>query len=526
MPDGNSHATNDFDIKRYIGIIQRKRYLAIAVAVAVLSIFTWGSFLIPKVYEASANVSIENAGIIKPLMQGTGVTVSSEERQRNIRNRITSRSIIERVVKKLNLDKGFTTPSQDDDLAASIQRSILVTMRSFGERETDLFTVSFRGSNPEKVRNVTASLVQEFIDESVQFQRSDAVGAYEFIEGQLEEYKHKIESSDKAIRAFRERNPQMVPQNETTIVGRIENFQTARIDGEIRLKELIRKKESLQKQLSGEKELTVAFVSRDGSPESRLNYLNSQLMLLMTKYTDNYPEVIKVKSEIDELQKQIAQAASAGRAESAGSPGEMRAMNPVYRQIKEEMQRTDTEIEALKARINELGRQSDIGRNILGRMPKEQEEWSKLQRDRNVIQRVYDDLLQKLENARVSKNLELADKSTKYRVVDPPVLPRIPVKPNRVILILLGVTLGIVLGVGTVIGIDYFNNSFKDEDTLRKDLNMHVLAAVPSIVIEEEVVAEKVLDKKVFTAAAVYLSVIGVVLIADILYRMGMIFNR
>ncbi len=526
MTDSSSHSP-EFDIKRYIGIIQRDRYLAIAVAVAVLSLFTWGSFLIPKVYEASANVAIENAGIIKPLIQGAGVTVSTEERQRNIRNRITSRSIIERVVKKLGMDKGFTSPNQDDALAAGIQKSLTVTMRSFGERESDIFTVAYRGSKPETVRNLVATIVQEFIDESVQFQRSDAVGAYEFIDGQLAEYKQKLEASDKTIREFRERNPQMVPQNESTIVGRIENFQTARIDGEIRLKELIRKKESLQKQLSGEKELTVAFVSRDGSPESRLNFLNSQLMMLMTKYTDNYPEVVKVKSEIDELQKQIAQASAAGRAESAGNnPGEMRAMNPVYRQIKEEMQRTDTEIESLKARIGELGKQSDLGRNILGRMPKEQEEWSKLQRDRNVYQKVYDDLLQKLENARVSKNLELADKSTKYRVVDPPMLPRIPVQPNRVILILAGIGLGIAAGAGTVIGIDYFNNSFKDEDTLRKELNMHVLAAVPSIVIEEEVVAEKVLDKKVFAATAAYLAVIGVVLAADILYRMGIIFKQ
>jgi polysaccharide chain length determinant protein (PEP-CTERM system associated) len=247
----------------------------------------------------------------------------------------------------------------------------------------------------------------------------------------------------------------------------------------------------------------------------------------MTKYTDNYPEVIKVKSEIDELQKQIAQASASGKGESTGNnPGEMRAHNPVYLQIKEEMQRTDTEIESLKARISELGKQSDVGRNILGRMPKEQEEWSKLQRDRNVSQRVYDDLLQKLENARVSKNLELADKSTKYRVVDPPLLPRIPVKPNRVILIFAGIILGIASGAGTVIGLDYFNHSFKDEDTLQKELNMPILAAVPSIVIEEDVVAEKVLDKKVFTAAAAYLSVIGVVLIADMLYRMGIIFNR
>jgi polysaccharide chain length determinant protein (PEP-CTERM system associated) len=509
----------DFDIKRYVGILQRRRYVALAVALAVLSLFTWGSFLMHKTYEASATVSIESVGIIKPLIQGVGVSVTMEERQRNIRNRITSRSIIERVVKKLGLDKNLKTPSQDDALAAGIQRNLTVTMRSFGDHEADLFTVSYRGRDPNVVRDLVEALVKEFIEDSVRFQRSDAVGAYEFIEGQLKEYKKKLELSDKEIREFRERNPHMIPQNETTIIGRIETFQTARIDGEIRLKELLRKRESLQKQLSGEKELTVAFVSRDGSPESRLNYLTNQLMLLMTKYTDNYPEVIKVKSEIEELQKQMAQASNAEKNASMGS--EMKALNPVYRQIKEEMQRTDTELESLRARMDELAKQQDVGRQILGRMPREQEEWSKLQRDRNVFQRVYDDLLQKLENARVSKNLELADKSTTYRVVDPPLLPRVPVKPNRILLMFLGFVVGIGAGVGTAVGLDYYDYSFKDEDTLREGLNLPVLAAVPSVVTEADVLAETALDKKVFTAAVAYLSLIGLVLMAEILYRLG-----
>jgi polysaccharide chain length determinant protein (PEP-CTERM system associated) len=509
----------DFDFKRYLGILERRRYLALAVALAVLSLFTWGSFLMSKTYEASATVSIESVGIIKPLIQGVGVSVSMEERQRNIQNRVTSRSVIERVIKKLGLDKNLKTPGQDDELATGIQKSIKVTMRSFGDRESDLFTVSYRGSDPRFVRDLVETLVKEFIEDSVRFQRSDAVGAYEFIDGQLQEYKKKLELSDKAIREFRERNPHMVPQNESTVIGRIENFQTARIDGEIRLKELIRKRESLQKQLTGEKELTVAFVSREGSPESRLNYLDNQLMLLMTKYTDNYPEVIKVKSEIEELQKQIAQASNAERNTSVGS--EMRALNPVYRQIKEEMQRTDTEIESLKARLEELAKQQDLGRQVLGRMPKEQEEWSKLQRDRNVFQKIYDDLLQKLENARVSRNLELADKSTTYRVVDPPLLPRIPIKPNRVFLIMAGLVLGIGAGVGAAVVLDYYDDSFKDENTLREGLNLPILAAVPSIVTEADVLAEAMLDKKVFTATVAYLSLIGLVLMAEILYRLG-----
>jgi succinoglycan biosynthesis transport protein ExoP len=518
MPDSSSQ---DFDIKRYLGILQRRRYLALAVAFGVLSLFTWGSFLMPKTYEASSTVSIESVGIIKPLIQGVGVSVTTEERQRNIRNRITSRNIVERVIKTLELDKNLKTPSQDDELATGIQKSLIVTMRSSGEREPDLFTVSFRGSEPKVVQNVVDTLVKEFIEDSVRFQRSDAVGAYDFIEAQLKEYKRKLEISDRSIREFRERNPSMIPQNETTIIGRIENFQTARIDGQIRLKELQRKKESLEKQLTGEKELTVAFVSREGSPEARLNYLNNQLMVLMTKYTDNYPEVIKVKSEMEELKTQIAQASTGEKNLNINAGAETRAMNPVYRQIKEEMQKTETEIESLSARMEELARQQDVGRQVLGRMPREQEEWSRLQRDRNVYQRVYDDLLQKLENARVSKNLELADKSTTYRVVDPPLLPRIPVKPNRIILIIAGLAIGIAAGVGTAVGLDYYDYSFKDEDALREGLNLPVLAAVPSVVTEADVLAEAMLDKKVFTASAAYLSLIGLVLVLEILYRLG-----
>ena len=511
-------SATDIDVKRYVGISLRRRYMAIGVALAVLSVFTWGSFVVPKVYEASATVSIENVGIIKPLIQGVGFSVSMQERQTNIRNRITSRNIVERVIDKIGMTAKLKDRSQVDEMAASVQKSLLVTMRSSSERESDLFTVAYRGNDPKVVRNLVDELVREFIDDSVQFQRTDAVGAYDFIEGQLNEYKEKLESSDKRIREFRERNPQMIPQSENTIAGRIETFQTARIDSEIRLKELTRKRESLRQQLSGEKELTVAFVTKEGSPESRLNYLNNQLMVLMTKYTDNYPEVVKTKSEIDELQKQMALPSGA---KNTGSDGEMKAVNPVYRQIKEEMQRTETDIESLKARMEELAKQQDVGQKILGQKPKEQEEWSKLQRDRTVYQKVYDDLLQKLENARVSKNLELADKSTKYRVVDPPLLPRIPVQPNRVLLIILGLLLGVASGAGTAIALDYLNFSFKDEDSLHKALNLPVLAAVPSVVIEADVQAEEVLDKKVITAALAYLSLIGIVFVVEILYRLG-----
>ena len=434
-----------FDIRRFLSAVERRKFVAVAVGLVVVSFFTWGSFLLPKIYEASSTVSIEKGTVLKPLMQGIGVSGTSEDRLIDLRNEIASRSIIEKVIKKL----GFTTNNVDSKqynaLIERIKQSMNITVKG-NDRETNMFNVSFRGKDPKRVADIVNVIVGVYIDEKMRSRRTDTSEAYDFIQSQLLEYKNKLEESDRNIREFKEKNPNLVPQSETTLLTRLEGQQSARIEAEIRLKELLRRKENLQKQLAGEKELTVAFVTREGSPQARLSYLNNQLMLLTAKYTERYPEVIKIKSEIEELKKQIAQAKES-RTESSGS--ETSAMNPIFQQLREDLAKTDAEVESLKARTSELSRQQQESQRIFGRMPKEQEEWTKLQRDRNVYQQIYDQLLQKLESAKVSKELEFSDKGERFRIVDPARIPLFPVKPNRIKMILLGILLGIASGIGS-----------------------------------------------------------------------------
>lgn len=519
MQDENS---STFDINEYVKIILKRRYLVISVALGVLSLLTWGSFILPKAYEASSTVMMNRSGLVNPLAQGDTSTHAKhdEELLLQIQNIITSRSLIERVIKKMQFD-GTLKPDANY-VITKIQSNLKVTTGGVGMRsDQDYFTIAYRGSDPKIVMNFVNTLVKELISESVGLQRSEAIGSYDFIDEQLTGYKKKLEDSDKAIREFRERNREMIPQDENTIVGRIENFQSAQIDTTIKLKELQRKRENLQKQLSGEKELTTAFITSDGSPMSRLNLLNNQLMLLLSKYTEDYPEVIKVRNEIEELQKQLSRSTKTSQENTAdGTVGtEMKTLNPVYGQIKEELSKTDTEIDSLKARLSELANQQGSDRAMLGQMPKEQEEWTKLQRDRSTYQKVYDDLLQKRESARVSKDLENTDKTTRFSMVDPPMMPRFPVSPDRIMLILIGIVLGIAAGVGSAIGLDYIDHSFKDEDAVREVLQLPVLATIPSIITEADVQAEAKLDKKIYIAAAAYLGLIGVVFMGELLYR-------
>ena len=127
--------------------------------------------------------------------------------------------------------------------------------------------------------------------------------------------------------------------------------------------------------------------------------------------------------------------------------------------------------------------------------------------------------MQKLENARVSKDLEVSNKTGSFRIVDPAILPTVPTQPNRVKMILLGIILGIASGIGAVFGFEYFNRSFKDEASIESELKLAVLATIPSITTEEDELSTKKLDRRVFTTAGAYLFVIGMVLVEEFLYR-------
>ncbi|HMK56826.1 MAG TPA: XrtA system polysaccharide chain length determinant [Dissulfurispiraceae bacterium] len=514
---------SSFDFKRYLGLVLRRKYLALTVGFAVLATCTLAGYIMPRVYEATSTIFIQRSTLINPLIQGVGVAGNIEEGLRTLRDSMTSRNIITRVIKKLDLDAGGS-PQKVEAMVEGIRSNVAITVKGgTGGRETaDLFTISYRGSNPKRVKDIVNTLVEEYIAETLGYRRSDAYGAFEFVQSQLTEYKNKLEESDKAIREFRERHPDIVPQTEGAVLTRMEAFQTQKIDADIKVQELSQRRNNLKRQLSGEKELTVAFVSREGSPEGRLSYLNNQLVLLSTKFTEKHPEILKTKAEIEELKKQIAHA----RANPPGAGGsETATLNPIYQQIKEDLAKTDAEIESLRARSSELVRQQQMAKNVLGGMPKEQEEWTKLQRDRNVYQHIYDDLLNKLETARVSKDLELTDKGTSFKIVDAAILPTYPMKPDRIKFMLAGIFLGIASGIGAVLGLDYLKHAFKDEDAIEEALKLPVLVSIPSVGVEVDSAAAKDFDKKVYIASLAFLGIILILLAKEIAYKyMGISF--
>ncbi|MDA8091247.1 MAG: hypothetical protein M0Z61_13645 [Nitrospiraceae bacterium] len=504
-----------FDIKGYLAVIREKRYLALAVGLAVLSIIVWGGYMGPKTYEADSTIVVQKGLLMQPFMRQSGLAGTIEDELRILKNSLTSRSIVDRVLKKLDMDLKAKNMARYEALIHKVQSRLNVITVQGQNNNVELFTISYESSNPKEARDIVNTLVDEYLEQSISTRRTDALNAYDFLNSQLLSLKGKLDESDQQIMDFRKKHPEIDMQADSESArdqssNGLSALQSAAMESDIKLKDLLRRQKGLEMELSGKKKLTAD--SNDGtvSPlQSRLDKLNSELMSLTTRYTGNYPDVIKVKAEIASLKKQMENPL----------PVSGRSGNPVYQQTKDELAQTNSEIADLKERVAEISKQERSMDVSLGGRPEEQADWSKLQRDRGTYQKMYDDTLQRLEAAKASKDIQMGADSSLLKVVDPAVLPVIPVKPDMVIFIAAGLLLGLASGIGSVIGLDLLQNPYRDEESVEKGLKMPVLISISRISGQEDRDVSRRKDLKIFGVAGVYVLLICVLLIREVIFR-------
>jgi polysaccharide chain length determinant protein (PEP-CTERM system associated) len=237
--------------------------------------------------------------------------------------------------------------------------------------------------------------------------------------------------------------------------------------------------------------------------QARLSAMEKRLHELRTEFTDSYPEVIKLKADIATLREQV-------RSRPKGA-----VMAGVDNQ---ELERIDIELQGLRA--SEAIQRGTLGtsRGLLQQMPALRSELEKLERERDTQKAFYEELVNRQGQSEISKQLEVQDKATTFRIIDPAVAPMRPVSPDRVKMILMGILAGLAAGMGMALLLDKMDHSVKSVDAL-KALGLPVLAVIPSIRNPQEHALRTKKDIRVFIAAGAYFSLILLVLAYEVLNK-------
>ncbi len=402
----------EFDIKKYSQLLYQKRYVFVAIVVIVTSIAIAVSYVLPKTYEAKSTVLIER-NYVNELMKTIAVTPSIDDRVKALEVILKSRPLVLKVMGDLDLELTRKSDAEVEKLVQEFQKTtdIKIEMNKSTRKDMDMFTVSFRHANPATARDYVNILVRRYIEESLSHNRDETYGANKFLLEQIDLFKDKISTIEADI-ARLSRQPATVAQD-------------------------------------------------------KLRVLQKRLDELRVQYTDNHPEVMKLKAEIEALRNQ-----STGSKPSA-----------------------------------------DAGRT--GEQP---QKLSALERDRDTYKKIYEDLMATLGRSEVSSHIEVQDKGGTFTILEPAILPLSPVSPNRVKIILLGLLAGIGGGIGFIILLDGMDKSVRTLDTV-KTFGLPVLAVIPNIQNPADIQRTKRNDLALYIAAGVYLMCVVGLLSVEFLKR-------
>jgi polysaccharide chain length determinant protein (PEP-CTERM system associated) len=507
------HDTAQIDIKKYWRLIVFKRYLFIAVALGCLSIIVWGSYFRPKVYEAKSTVLIER-NVLDRIVKDLAQTPSIESRISILTQTITSRQILMKLIDELDLNKD--NQAQVEKRVSDFQKNTQIKMGYKSQGLADYFTVSYRDSNPEFARNYVNTLIRLYVEENLSSKREESSEANKFLAEQLKFFKEKMEAADAKIIEFRKNKDIFIAVNEAAIVLQIKGAEENLESINIQRMELEAKKNITQKQFKGENPYTVAMFgkTKGGSLNDRLLSLQNKLNDLLVRYTENYPDVIKTKAEIEILEKQIQDKPS-DEESSQGNETEMTTLNPIHQKLKEDLGKIDLDLAALSARERHSRALIASKKEYLKHIPLEKKNLAELESERSNYQKIYEEIVVKLGQSEVSKQIEIQDKANTFRVLDPAILPTKPVSPNMVVIILFGFVAGIAAGFGTILLLDNIDHSVKTVDDIKKYFGTPVLAVIPQIVTEGEINKSRKMDRKVYAISLAYISIIGLLFIKE-----------
>ena len=462
------------ELFRYIGAAYRYRVIAIIAALLAMTVVTIYTFTLPKVYKADTTVFIERS-VIDRLVKGIAVTPSLSERIRVLRYALVSRDIIYKTLEDIDSDV-FTKSKADQQLyIASLQNKIKIRVRG-----QDLFIVSLEGPNPGFIQKFVNTLINKYIEENVASKRDEAYGANRFLEEQISAFKAKLEEADDKIIAFRRDQGIYFTVDEKAILDEIKAKMEIVEEYNSQI-ESFRAKESQLKEQLGKLEPTVdSFISDqlEAGKNNRLVLMEKRLNDLRLRYTENYPEIVRLKYEISSLKDQPVQTDMSDDVSDGSS--RMTSVNPVYVKVQQDLLAVQGDLSELVAKRKNMERQVKNKEAELQEIPEAKKQLNVLIQERNSYKKLYQDLLGRMSKSEVSKQMEISNKTATFRIVDPAVYPERPISPNLLKMLFLAIAAGVGFGCAVIFVLENLDTRLRRPDYI-EDLGFDVLAIVPNI---------------------------------------------
>ena len=512
----------DMEMTEYLEILRRRKWYIVFSTLLILFAASVYCVVAPEKYKSTTTILVVGQRVPEGYVRST-VSTRVDERLFTIRQQVLSRTRLLAVMEELGLFKEQRKSQPAEEVVEMMRKRIDIQVVSALEKSArrrdsseDAFTLTFTHENPQMAMLTASRLASFFIDENLKTREQQAVGTSEFLESQLQETKTRLEAQEERVKQYKLRymgelpqqmqpNLQMLSRLQDQMKMNSDAIRTAQ-DRKVFTEAQIGALEAQLSAIAAQQSAAEKAASEAAGPEgpafpgdpaaplvNELTVKRSQLTALSAKYTEQYPEIRRLKEEIAELEKRVAEARRAEAASPNVGGGSTRRAGTAYASMigakeREEVSRLRAQNVALDIEIASLKNdRKEIERNIAAlqarveKSPRREQEMVSLSRDYENLKSQYDDLLKKKLDAEVSQNLEKRQKGEQFQILDPADLPQEPFTPNRPKVFGIAFAAALLVGFGGAIGREVIDPALRGKRDFHHFFKTPVLASIPVI---------------------------------------------
>lgn len=543
------------ELKDYLDAFRRRRVQIVAVSSVLFAVSLLVAFLWPPTYRSMATILIEEQEIPPDLIRST-VTSYATQRIQTISQTVMTRANLMQIVEKYNLYKDRRGRDTTEELLDRMRKDIKLDMINSDVIDprsgrpsvaTIAFTLAFEGDNPEITQKTASELTNLYLNENLKTRTEKATETVDFLGAEAEKLNQHIAEVETTLAAFKEKNAETLPDLLGLNIQLTDRTERELTDLDNQMRGLDDRKFYLEGQLAQINPMS-PMVSDSGDrvldPETRLKMLRSEYISASSKYSPDHPDVVRLRREIDTLEKQTGSVNSSSeqanelaraRAEltaarqkySEDHPDVIRLTkvvasleeslkkqpiapetavakekpeNPAYITLKAQLDGIKSDMLALNTKRSDLkAKLADYEKRMV-QTPEVERKYLTLKRDYENSVRRYQEIKSKQMEAEVGQQLEKERKGERFSLIDPPHMPEQPIKPNRPAIILLGFLLSMVSGAGYVAVAESVDSSVRGVHGVMAVVNAPPLSVIPYLRNSEDMLRSRKIKKTMVVA--------------------------
>lgn len=531
-----------FDFRYYLSLL-RRRFLYIFIPfVLVFGVSAAIAILLPPVYRSTGKILVESQQIPADLVRST-ITSYADERIEMIKQRVMTRKNLFRIVDKFDLFSGKKQEMTSTEIIDEMQDAISVAPVDPGIKglrrrvgATIAFAVSFEHQHPDTAMRVANELVTLFLDENTRARTSRAAETTKFLEQESVKLVKQVEAIENRIAIYKQQNGQSLPEHLELRVSMLERAQSAlketnreikaleaerrfldiqldavkagfgvdgvfKKDGTERLTpaeelkhlqmELFEKSAvynaahpdviTLKRRIGGLRQRATSRVARKDL-ENRINALKVRRKETRSRFADGHPDVKNLTKEIENIRRQLTSLAP----ETETASSEKQTIDPVRANVLAKIEVANSRVVSLSKQRRALKQKVADLEAMIVQTPQVERVMKSLSRDyQNAISK-YEEVKGKAMEAKLGQHLEEDKKAERFSLLEPPIHPDSPVKPNRHKFIALGLALAVAAGAGGLFLIESVDGSIRGTAGYIAMLKQRPLISIPYIATASE----------------------------------------